>query len=94
MSIAHPQPLGVLPWPAGLLLLPDTKDAANIASDLIMGRIPADWPAELEYMRHALDDNIDMAIECIPGTDHLSRYNRAVLVGGEGVGSPARRDIR
>lgn len=85
MSIAHPQPLGVLPWPAGLLLLPDTKDAANIASDLIMGRIPADWPAELEYMRHALDDNIDMAIECIPGTDHLSRYNRAVLVGGEGV---------
>lgn len=85
MSIARPQPLGVLPWPAGLLLLPDTKDAANITNDLILGRIPADWPAELEFLRHALNDDLEMAVDCLPGTDLISRYNRAVLVGGEGV---------
>jgi len=85
VTIARPQPLGVLPWPAGLLLLPESKDAANVTADLIMGRIPADWPAELEYLRHALEGNIEMAVDCLPGTDPISRYNRAVLVGGDGV---------
>lgn len=85
MNIARPQPLGVLPWPAGLLLLPDSKDAAELTGDLLMGRIPADWPAELEFLRHALDNNIEMAVDCCAGTDLVSRYNRAVLIGGEGV---------
>ena len=79
----RPQPLGALPWPAGMLLLPDTSGASALCAELVVGATPAQWPAETQFLRLALDDDIDGAAESIDGDDLVSRYNRAVLVGGD-----------
>ncbi len=79
----RPQPLGALPWPAGMLLLPDTSGASAVCAELVVGSVPAHWPAETEFVRLALDDDVDAAADSIVGDDLASRYNRAVLVGGD-----------
>jgi tetratricopeptide (TPR) repeat protein len=83
LSGPRPQPLGALPWPAGMLLLPEGTD--DLAADLVSGREPESWPVGSEFMRRALDEDIEQAVADLPGDDLLSRYNRAVLVGGDGV---------
>ena len=79
----RPQPVGALPWPAGMLLLPDTEEAAEISRALVVGTIPEVWPDDLRFVELALDDNPEGAAASIPGDDAISRYNRAVLVGGD-----------
>ena len=79
----RPQPLGALPWPAGMLLLPEGTD--DLAAALVSGREPESWPVGSEFVRRALDEDIEQAVADLPGDDLLSRYNRAVLVGGDGV---------
>ena len=81
----RPQPLGALPWPAGMLLLPESADSAPVAAALVVGTIPDEWPDSLAFLRLALDENIDGAAAAITADDVVSRYNRAVLVGGDGV---------
>lgn len=81
----RPQPLGVLPWPAGLLVLPDVPEAAAIASEIIAGGVPEQWPASLRFYEIALTGDPAVAAESVSGDDLVARYNRAVLVGGEGV---------
>ena len=80
---ARPQPIGSLPWPAGMLLLPDTPAAAEVGRALLVGTVPEIWPDELAYVALALDDNPEGAAASIPGDDAVSQYNRAVLVGGD-----------
>ena len=41
----RPQPLGALPWPAGMLLLPDGAD--EVATALATGREVVEWPTEI-----------------------------------------------
>lgn len=82
-TLARPQPIGALPWPAGMLLLP--SGAEGVAAALLTGRTPEEWPPGTEFMRRALDDDIDQAVVDLPGDDLVSRYNRAVLIGGDGV---------
>jgi len=77
----RPQPLGVLPWPAGLLLLPE--GAGAVAADLTQGKVPQMWPEGLAYYAAALDGDPAAAAELVPGNDLVARYNRAVLVGGD-----------
>jgi len=79
----RPQPIGSLPWPAGMLLLPDTSASAEVSSGLVLGKVPEIWPDELAFVALALDDNPDGAAASIEGDDPVSRYNRAVLVGGD-----------
>ena len=79
----RPQPLGALPWPAGMLLLPGGCD--ELAADLVCGREPLEWPPGSEFMRRALDEDVDQAAALLADDDLFSRYNRAVLVGGDGV---------
>lgn len=79
----RPQPIGALPWPAGMLLLPES--AADVAAELVVGSEVTSWPDSAAFLRRALDDDIDEAIAGLPGDDVLSRYNRAILVGGDGV---------
>jgi tetratricopeptide (TPR) repeat protein len=83
LALPRPQPLGALPWPAGMLLLPEGADEVSAA--LVAGREVDEWPAGTEFMRRALDDDIDQAVADLTGDDAISRYNRAVLVGGHGV---------
>ncbi len=79
----RPQPLGALPWPAGMLLLPEGSD--DLAADLVSGREPQSWPEGTEFMRRALAEDVEQAAANLTGHDLVSQYNRAVLVGGEGV---------
>ena len=81
----RPQPLGVLPWPAGLLVLPDVPEAVDIAAEILAGTVPQQWPESLRFYEAALTADPAVAADLIPGDDLIGDYNRAVLVGGEGV---------
>lgn len=85
LPVPRPQPLGALPWPAGMLLLPDVPGSDAVAAALTVGREPEDWPDGLEHMRLALANEPEQAAATLTGDDPVSRYNRAVLVGGDGV---------
>ncbi|MFM9135361.1 MAG: tetratricopeptide repeat protein [bacterium] len=86
--IARPQPLGVLPWPAGMLVLP-SADAADEAlrATLTRGITPDAWLVHWEFVRLALADSPAAAADRISGDDDAARYNRAVLIGGDGAWS-------
>jgi hydrogenase maturation protease len=79
----RPQPLGALDWPAGMLLLPDVPGAAEVASELVLGARPATWPEGLEFLSPALAGDAEAAAALLTGDDVVSRYNRAVLIGGD-----------
>lgn len=85
MTIVRPQPLGVLPWPAGLLIIPDVDGSSEVVSQLLLGAMPHTWPSELEFVRQALDGDAAVAAQTLASHDLISRYNKAVLVGGDGV---------
>ena len=68
-----------------MLLLPEAPGVAEVAATLILGTVPEEWPPALDFLRVALDDEPERAATLIEGEDTVSRYNRAVLVGGEGV---------
>lgn len=80
--IDRPQPLGVLPWPAGLLIVPGDE---AVRRQLLRGVIPAEWPTGWDMVRLALADSPAEAADAIDGDDDVARYNRQVLVGGEGA---------
>lgn len=79
----RPQPLGALDWPAGLLLLPDVPGAADVAAELVLGARPTTWPDGLDFLAPALDGDAEGAAALLTADDVVSRYNRAVLIGGD-----------
>lgn len=81
----RPQPLGALPWPAGMLVLPATDGADEVAAALVRGEQPPQWPAALAFVATALAGDADGAAAQVAGDDAVAAYNRAVLVGGDGV---------
>lgn len=85
MTIVRPQPLGVLPWPAGLLVIPDGEGSSQVVSQLLQGAVPDTWPPGLEFVGQALHGDAAVAAQSLTSDDLISRYNKAVLVGGEGV---------
>lgn len=85
MTIVRPQPLGVLPWPAGLLIIPDVEGSGDVVARILQGAIPDSWPPALEFVGQALHGDAAVAAQSLTGDDLISRYNKAVLVGGEGV---------
>lgn len=79
--IPRPQPLGVLPWPAGMLIV--TGDYDGVRAALLRGVTPDDWPVDLAFIRLALEGSTADAASLLTQDDPVSRYNRAVLVGGD-----------
>lgn len=71
----RPQPLGVLPLPAGALLLPDVPGAAAVAADLVRGIVPVTWPVGLAFVADVLAGRETE----VPGDDDVARINRFVL---------------
>ena len=83
VDLIRPQPVGALPWPAGMLVIPDSEGAEEICISLAQGVVPEQWPAPLAFVEAAIEGSIDRAAALIDGDDLIARYNRAVLVGGE-----------
>jgi tetratricopeptide (TPR) repeat protein len=80
----RPQPIGVLPWPAGMLVVLDVPGAADLCRDLVSGTTPRAWPEALEFLRIAVvEEDPESAARHVHGTDVVARYNRAVLVGAD-----------
>lgn len=76
----RPQPLGVFPFPAGLLLLPDLGNAGRPAlTRLMQGDASAVLPAEWRFFELALAGDYDGALAAISGSDAIASHNRIAL---------------
>lgn len=80
----RPQPLGVWPWPTGMLLLPEGPGTDEVAGLMLRGVQPETWPDHVRFVSVALGGDAAAAAAQV-GDDALGRYNAAVLVGGEGA---------
>lgn len=78
-ELRRPQPLGVFPLPAGLLLIGGDDPLHDSArAELVAGRRP-ELPAALRYYALALDDDADGSLAAITAPGPISTVNRLVL---------------
>lgn len=77
--LASPQPIGILPMPAGLLLVPAVAGADQVCAGLAAGRVPEHWPSGLEGHACACAGDTVGAIAAFSGADPVSAWNRWVL---------------
>ncbi len=76
----RPQPLGVFPFPAGLLLLPDLgEDAGPLLASLMRGDATIEFPAEWRFFQLALTGDYDRALQAVEGEDAIALHNRVAL---------------
>lgn len=76
----RPQPIGILPLPAGGLLLPDVPGTAAAAADLVRGVVPETWPPGLEFVGLALADDVAGALaRIVESADPVLRFDAFVL---------------
>lgn len=80
----RPQPLGVWPWPTGMLVLPEGPGTAEVAALMLRGLQPESWPEHLRFVSTTLAGD-PAAAAAMVGDDPIGRYNAAVLVGGDGA---------
>lgn len=78
----RPQPLGVWPWPTGMLVLPEGPGTDEVANLLLRGVLPDTWPDHLRFVATALGGDAAAAAAQV-SDDAIGRYNAAVLVGGD-----------
>lgn len=80
--LRRPQPVGVLPLPAGYLLVGEVPaEVEPVVDELRHGRVPLEWPAELEVLRRALAGDVAGAVDVLDGHGDVARVNRFVLTG-------------
>lgn len=75
----RPQPLGVFPLPAGLLLIPAGPDTEDVRARLVEGRLPGEWPPSLRAHELAYAGDFDGALAALTGDDPVTRFNRYVI---------------
>jgi len=90
---ARPLPIGVFGLPFGYLLLPDLPAAAQVRADLLTGRLPAAWPAELRGHELALAEDFEAALVAFDGDGPIERFNRFVIDPGEVDADRLRTDL-
>lgn len=91
--LTRPQPIGIFPFPAGLLLLPDgVSPYATAARDVLMkGALPDEWPDEWRFFALALAGDRDAALAAVAAHgDDVAAYNRFVLSGDASALEAAR----
>ncbi len=92
--IARPQPIGVFALPAGYLLVPAGDPAHDVArTSLIAGTRP-ELPPSMSFYAHALDGELDAALQAVDGDDLVSRINRFVLDPSSDAVAPLLADLR
>jgi tetratricopeptide (TPR) repeat protein len=75
----RPQPVGIFPLPAGLLLLPAPQEAVNV-SQLLNGDRNFEFPASWHFYHLAIHGELDAARVVLEAdTSPLAKYNRFVL---------------
>ncbi|HYN65592.1 MAG TPA: hypothetical protein VES93_01805, partial [Ornithinibacter sp.] len=84
--LSRPQPLGVLPLPAGWLVLPAAaladEPGETVRDRLMLGMLPEDWPASLRAIELAASGDVaaaGAAVDPVAGPEHA--YNHFVLTG-------------
>ncbi|MBL0938627.1 MAG: hypothetical protein IBJ03_07020 [Gemmatimonadaceae bacterium] len=95
--LVRPQPIGIYPFPAGLLLLPepDTQTDADRAiareahEALMRGALPEIWPDAWRFFAAALQGDREEAMALLTTQDvapdtAVAAYNRFVLAGDAG----------
>jgi tetratricopeptide (TPR) repeat protein len=93
-ALFRPQPIGVLPLPAGGLLLPDVPGAAEVAKAISVGVVPTQWPAGLEFLGLALAEDIRGALALISdSTDRVLRFDAFVLDPSQAAYDALRPDL-
>ncbi|HZS21600.1 MAG TPA: hypothetical protein VFA63_11515 [Pseudonocardiaceae bacterium] len=90
---ARPQPIGVLPLPAGYLLIPGGEDTESARRALLSGHLPDQWPPALRAHQLALAGELSAAVAALPGTDAVARYNRFVIDPGTEQPTALRRGL-
>lgn len=77
--LPRPQPVGVFPMPAGLLLIDGDPDQDAVRRALTNGQRPDEFPPSLRYYQLAIDDDVDGALAAITGDGAVAAANRLVL---------------
>ena len=80
--LSRPQPLGIFPFPAGLLLLPADGFSADARDHLMRGDLPAELPREWNFFGLAVRGDYTGALAAIEGDDAIACHNRMVLQSG------------
>jgi tetratricopeptide (TPR) repeat protein len=77
----RPQPAGIFPFPAGLLILPSLPCQENEALDRVLAAdLTNELPTEWSFFAAAVEKDFARALaELGNGEDAISRYNRFVL---------------
>ena len=93
-ALLRPQPVGVLPLPAGGLLVPDVPGAAEVVASLAKGIVPIAWPEGLEFFEAAVAGDFDTSLAHLAGaTDPLLRVNAFVLAPEAARYQPLRAEL-
>lgn len=95
--LSRPQPIGVLPLPAGWLVLPSPElvpEAGEIVRRLLSGHLPEAWPDALEAFARAAEGEVEAAAALIdPTGGGIAAYNHFVLTGEESSLDAARAAV-
>lgn len=91
MPLSRPQPIGVLPLPAGWLAVPprsagavDAAECAEAVRRLLSGHLPDPWPQALTPFALAAGGAVDDAAKLIdPDAGGVHAYNHFVLTGDQ-----------
>jgi tetratricopeptide (TPR) repeat protein len=80
-ELLRPQPVGILPIPAGLLLLPDAGETGTERMKMLMqGATPSQLPPAWSFYESASAGDMDSALLDLAGDDtDVASYNRFVL---------------
>jgi tetratricopeptide (TPR) repeat protein len=96
-TLLRPQPLGIFPFPAGLLLLPPShdSDAPAALATLMRGGVPDTLPESWAFYGHAVNGDRDAAAALLnDDSSAIAAYNRFVLTGDYSALERAREDDR
>jgi tetratricopeptide (TPR) repeat protein len=94
-SPPRPQPLGVLPLPAGWLVLPADAladpEVVQARDRLLLGLLPDPWPAPMRAVELAVSGDVAAAAAAVdPAAGPEHAYNHFVLTGDAGSVELAR----
>lgn len=75
----RPQPIGVFPGTAGLLLLPPVPEAQALLTELLCGRLPELWPKAWGFFARAVEGERETSLLSALPEGPEGIYNRFVL---------------